>query len=1021
MHHWGRPMRNNLIVLAVFAAMSLPACAARPISVGELQQTLTTAHASHQPDAAVMQQLSDVRLTARLTGTSLQKLVANSPGPKTTEALRAIAGASAFLEPPPNELPATPAPPIATQKVIIGRTIDYVSHTLPTLPNFLATRETVQYVDTLKGMQQEPEPRGGLLLVGTATAPIGFRDGRETDDPTVLATHNASKTKGHATDTTAPAAIQGLVSWGEFGPILGVVLMDAAKGKLSWARWEQEDGKPIAVFQFSVDRSISDYNVSYCCHFSLPETAGAISDAVPNKSVTIKPGYHGHLEVDPETGIVLRITIEVDLLPGDPMQRSSMMVEYGPVKIGGSVHICPVNSVSVSVSPSQFLSPLRTLESVNRLRLNVVEFTGYRLFGSESRLVTALPPKSDSIGEPASRDVEQASDSGVTATVNSATATIAPTLDSNPAPLANAATAESEADNEIVIQSADTLPVFSTEDSKAENGVARKPDPGFTLKVSTRLVDLGLVATDKHGKPVTNLKQDEIEVYDNGQRQQLQAFRHNSSAVPQAPQQTQPAHDVDTFTNTSAASANPQDTSDLMILLLDESHLPNLDLNRARGEILRFLAGSAPDSRIALYSLNERGFHVIQDVTQDHALVTAKLTAWTPSAESTAHAQAAARKLDQSQHPESVTTNNAQVGGAYFDAPEMIQTTDAELSQMGTNPLRYALEVMTALARHFGAVSGHKSIVWISADVVLANWQNPGGKKFNAGQQAALENTREALNEARIALYVVDASILKIGMGGFDATVENPNGVQAAIQNGPMQPRASAPPQAQVLQDLMVIQEPVRELAEATGGRAINKGSDLKAALDGVDRDSNSLYEIGFNPDTPADGKFHTLEVKIPKRKDVTLRYRTGYLYSAESRNTQQRFQQVVWSPQDATGIALTAHAVPATNAASGQRAIELSIGFPGLSLEQKDGRWTGKLYVFVAERDDAVQKAEVSGDVVKLNLRQDTYGSGMPAGIPYHRNVDPKSKLGSIRIIVVDGNSGKMGSVTVPSSALHP
>ena len=93
----------------------------------------------------------------------------------------------------------------------------------------------------------------------------------------------------------------------------------------------------------------------------------------------------------------------------------------------------------------------------------------------------------------------------------------------------------------------------------------------------------------------------------------------------------------------------------------------------------------------------------------------------------------------------------------------------------------------------------------------------------------------------------------------------------------------------------------------------------------------------------------------------------------------------------------------------------------PGLSLEQKDGRWTGNLYIFVAQRDDATQQAEVSGDTMRLSLRQATYDSGMTAGIPYHRDVEIKSKLGSVRVIVVDGNSGKMGSVTLPSSALNP
>jgi hypothetical protein len=78
-------------------------------------------------------------------------------------------------------------------------------------------------------------------------------------------------------------------------------------------------------------------------------------------------------------------------------------------------------------------------------------------------------------------------------------------------------------------------------------------------------------------------------------------------------------------------------------------------------------------------------------------------------------------------------------------------------------------------------------------------------------------------------------------------------------------------------------------------------------------------------------------------------------------------------------------------------------------------------LYIFVAVRDDATQKAEVSGDTLHLSLKQATYESGMPDGIPYQRAVEVKSRLGSVRVVVVDGNSGKMGSVTLPSSVLHP
>ena len=91
------------------------------------------------------------------------------------------------------------------------------------------------------------------------------------------------------------------------------------------------------------------------------------------------------------------------------------------------------------------------------------------------------------------------------------------------------------------------------------------------------------------------------------------------------------------------------------------------------------------------------------------------------------------------------------------------------------------------------------------------------------------------------------------------------------------------------------------------------------------------------------------------------------------------------------------------------------------MAFRQQNGRWTDNLYIFVAERDDATQKAQVSAETLRLSLKQATYDTAMPSGIPYYRDVEPQSKLGSVRIVVVDGNSGKIGAVTLPASAFHP
>ena len=1066
-----QPLSFALIFLTVLGTGSIPATAAKRMNADQLQQILTASQSAHRKDTEVVVQLADVELAARVSPEKLKQLLATSPGPKTTAELRAIADASVFLDPPAGEIPPIPTPDIATQKAIIGKTVHYVARTLPTLPDFVAERVTQHFDDLPQLLDPGGWPtRAGLHLDGSSQMPIAYHDGRETDDPSLAEDKLASprKVEPNATAQVRSTSVAGLTSWGEFGPILGLVLVDAAKGKLGWGHWEQIDGKPSAVFHFEVDRTISHYNVRYCCVKSQEVVDSSYAKGGngrgggqqdPSKGMLKSgssefhqiTGYRGNLTVDPDTGTVLRIAIEADLKTSDPIQRAAMMVEYGVVKIGENIYTCPTRSISESLSHELYQpSPTSPFVDMAELQVNDVSFVEYHRFGSESTVISAaLPASNASIKSSANTPKTLASatptDAAAPAPESVSTAAVAPPADASAPPAATAHPSPQpsapviEPEQEILVRAAADLPGMEADSTAPTNPAPDGNRTSFTLRVTTRVVDLSLVATDKHGKPITDLKQDEIEVYDNGRKQQLVAFHHALASAKtqesQPTQSTQPTAQVsDTFTNSITVIPGRQDAPDLLILLMDESHLAFQDLNRARGEVLRFLQATRPDSRVALYSVSEHGFRVLQEVTQDHAAVIAKLTAWMPNAQAVSQAQALDRRIRQQFDTVHSASDLNSVNGNYIDAPDYITSADPELRQMGQNPLRSALEVMVALARHFASVPGYKSMAWISGDSVLADWEDQavGMEKGSNPMEAAMLHTKEALNNAHIALYAVDAS--GIEGAAIDSSLQNRNVQlnQAAQENiasgggaGRTNNGGAGRTQAEMQQDLHGIQGPVRQLAESTGGRAINKGGDLKALLDGIDQESAALYELGFDPDTPADGKFHTLQLKIPSRKDVKLRYRTGYLYTEEATSTRQRFQQAVWSPEDATAIPLTAQAVAAADSASGSPTIKLRIAFPGLALEQNSGhdstRWTDQLYIFVAQRDDAAQKATVSGDTLRLSLKQASYESGMPAGIPYQHAVEVQSKLGTVRVIVVDGNSGKMGSVTLPSSAFHP
>ena len=231
-----------LLVLGVMT-LALPALAVKKMSVDQLQQAIAAAQAIHRTDDALAQQLADVKLTARLDSWTLQPLLAASPGPHTSRALRALADDSIFLDPPPSQILAKPAPDVSAQKAMLGQTVHYVARTLPKLPDFMATRVTEHFNDSPQpGQTEGPAVVDGLYLAGTYQTPIAYHDGRESDDPALLLQASQStrkkdpKSKNSAGDEKAPR--NGMSSWGEFGPVLGIVLVDAAKGKLSWARWE---------------------------------------------------------------------------------------------------------------------------------------------------------------------------------------------------------------------------------------------------------------------------------------------------------------------------------------------------------------------------------------------------------------------------------------------------------------------------------------------------------------------------------------------------------------------------------------------------------------------------------------------------------------------------------------------------------------------------------------------------------------------------------------------------------------
>ena len=345
---------------------------------------------------------------------------------------------------------------------------------------------------------------------------------------------------------------------------------------------------------------------------------------------------------------------------------------------------------------------------------------------------------------------------------------------------------------------------------------------------------------------------------------------------------------------------------------------------------------------------------------------------------------------------------------------------DAQLRAMGDRPEDFALHLLVGVGRHLAAIPGHKILVWISSDNVLADWSGGAvGEREDTGNQflySTALRARETLNEAHVSIYPLDVSELE--GGGINAQFGNANvGVVGLSSRDPSlgtlgsinNVNGNGRDAARMHQDTHPIQPAFRELAEATGGRALRRAGDIAAELNSIVADGRAAYLLSFTPDIQADGKYHALTVKC-LRPGVTLRFRNGYLYAQEPATMKDRFREVVWQPRDENEIGLTAATV---KEAKGP-AVRLNIAATDLELAEQDGRWTGKVDVFLVARDDSGLHAAVTGKRLGLALTPATYQRDMRDGLTMEESL-PKMPPGTLlRLIVIDENSRRMGSVTV-------
>ncbi|HEY6489778.1 MAG: VWA domain-containing protein [Terracidiphilus sp.] len=341
------------------------------MSIKQLEELLAASHG--KSDAELAKELSELALTERLSEHRLSLLTGAATGKRSRQELSILADASAFEGPPANEIPADAQPDAKTQEHMLALTSAYLNSTIRKLPDLFAKQRTVRYQETPMyleaGTSVNYQP-----LHGTDhwTTTVRYHEGHE------IAETNPPKRKRNQPE---------LITYGIFGPVLEGVFDTVDKnGALVWSRWEQGARGRVAVFRNIVPTDKSRYEVWLCC---LPDGDGT-------ETFRRYAGYHEEIVIDPESGAILRFELHAELKSTTPIAKSDIMIEYGPIEIGGKTYVCPLRSVSIIRARS-----VRVLTDWDKTfmaygpyvtMLNDARFDHYHMFRSESHVLTGFTP-----------------------------------------------------------------------------------------------------------------------------------------------------------------------------------------------------------------------------------------------------------------------------------------------------------------------------------------------------------------------------------------------------------------------------------------------------------------------------------------------------------------------------------------------------------------------------------------------------------------------------------------------------
>jgi len=553
---------------------------------------------------------------------------------------------------------------------------------------------------------------------------------------------------------------------------------------------------------------------------------------------------------------------------------------------------------------------------------------------------------------------------------------------------------------------------------QAQQSAPSIPPP--TIRVTTHMVLVDAVVTDKQGKAIAGLHPEDFVIEENGKVQKVSSLTTTventlGAAAPLPP---------------GIYSNRPQDRSSgrpITVMLLDAVNTPFTDQSYARRQMLEFVKEQfKPADRMAVFTLTG-GLNVLQDFTSDPQALYTALQRFNPQTQtfgkgfptatssdgSPATPASTVASLDASTSPPSDSGSNPggiRGGGGSGDltgtAMAAVQAFEgAQVGYARDQRVVVTLAALGSLARILGGLPGRKNLIWVAGDLRDFSFI----PEDRAMTQEEIDEAQSGINTRRVGEHAAGNSEETFRTSHAQEVRE----VAARLASAQV---AVYPVDARGLSVSSNVdsQEAMREMARETGGRAYVNQNEIKVGVERAFQDESAAYTIGYYPENKKyDGKYRSIKVKV-KREGVEVHSRQGYYAidptQVKGYNAQQEVRSAIADIVPSTLVSFRAQVKPpSANSDPGKIGVTFLVDGSTLSAEDTSGgkRLNVLFYATIYSGGKIVAESTKKVDQA---FDANAYQQIVLQGLALHLDVNPQA--GQLRLAVQDARTGLVGTI---------